>query len=145
MEINKIRSVLISKGLKITPQRLAVMEAVIQLRNHPTADMIIEYIKNNHPNIAVGTVYKILETFCEKGIIKKVKTDKDFMRYDAVMDKHHHLYCSESNRIEDYFDEELNTFLQNYFIKKNIPNFKVEDIILQIIGRFSDKKKNKNI
>ncbi|MCK5171621.1 MAG: transcriptional repressor [Bacteroidales bacterium] len=136
MEFDKIRDILIDKGLKVTPQRLAVLEAVFELGNHPTAEKITEYIKRNHPNIAIGTVYKTLETYVEKGIIKKVKTDKDIMRYDAVLDKHHHLYCFESDRIEDYYDDELNKMIDNYFRKKEIENFRIEDIKLQIIGFF---------
>ena len=127
-------------NLKVTPQRIAVLEALNKLRDHPTADKIKEYVVKNHPNIAVGTIYKTLETFVEKGLVKKVKTDKDVMRYDAILDKHHHLYCEDTERIEDFFDEQLNEMLENYFKKKKIPNFKVKDIKLQIIGTFNNKK-----
>jgi Fur family peroxide stress response transcriptional regulator len=58
------------------------------------------------------------------------------MRYDAFLESHHHLYCSDSDRIEDYLDNELNKILENYFEKKRIPGFKIEDIKLQIIGKF---------
>ena len=136
MKFGKIRDILIDKGLKVTPQRLAVLEAVFELGNHPTAEKITEYIKRNHPNIAIGTVYKTLETYVEKGIVKKVKTDRDIMRYDAVLDKHHHLYCLESDKIEDYYDDDLNKMIDNYFRKKEIKNFRIEDIKLQIIGNF---------
>ena len=139
MNIQKIRDVIIKSGLKVTPQRLAVLEALLLMNNHPTADHIIEYIKTNHPNIAIGTVYKTLETYVEKGIVKKVKTDRDIMRYDAVLDKHHHLYCAECDIIEDYYDEELNQLLEKYFAKKKIKNFKIEDIKLQIVGTFINK------
>lgn len=118
MKPEEIHKILSTNGLKITPQRYAVLEAVMNLGNHPAADSIILFIKKKHPNIAVGTVYKILELFVENGIIKRVKTEKDIMRYDAVHEKHHHLYCSESERIEDYYDEELNQLLQNYFKRK---------------------------
>ena len=129
-------------GLKITPQRIAVLEAVIELQNHPTAEKIIDFIKANHPNIATGTVYKTLETFVEKGMINKVKTDRDIMRYDAMTDPHHHLYCSSSDRIEDFIDPELTMMIEGYFNKHKIPNFKIEDIKLQVIGEFlTDKKK----
>jgi Fur family peroxide stress response transcriptional regulator len=137
MDFNGIRDILTTKNLKITPQRMAVLEALDSLKQHPTADNIIEFIRKNHPNIAIGTVYKTLETFVEKGIIQKVKTDKDVMRYDYIMDKHHHLYCDESDRIEDYFDEELNGLLEDYFNKKQIPDFTIEDIKLQIKGKFN--------
>jgi len=129
-------------GLKITPQRIAILEAVIELRNHPTAENVIDFIKANHPNIATGTVYKILETFVEKGMIKKVKTDRDIMRYDAMTEPHHHLYCSTSDRIEDFMDPELQKMIEAYFDKHNILDFKIKDIKLQIIGEFvTDKKK----
>ena len=129
-----------NSNLKVTPQRIAVLEALNNLRDHPTADKIKEYVVKNHPNIAVGTIYKTLETFVEKGLVKKVKTAEDVMRYDAILDKHHHLYCEDTNRIEDFFDDKLNNMLEDYFKKKRIPNFKVKDIKLQIIGSFNNKK-----
>ena len=138
---SEITSKLSGAGLKITPQRIAVLEAVMELRNHPTADKVIDFIKNNHPNIATGTVYKTLETFVEKGLIKKVKTDRDIMRYDAITDPHHHLYSSASDRIEDFVDPELLKIIEKYFENHKIPNFKIEDIKLQIIGEFLTGKK----
>jgi len=129
-----------SNNLKVTPQRVAVLEALNNLKDHPTADRIKEYVIKNSPHIAVGTIYKTLETFVEKGLVKKVKTDEDVMRYDAILDKHHHLYCEDTERIEDFFDEQLNEMLEDYFRKKKIPNFKVKDIKLQIVGTFNNKK-----
>lgn len=127
-------------NLKVTPQRVAVLEALNNLKNHPTADKIKEYVVKNHPNIAVGTIYKTLDTFVEKGLIKKVKTEKDVMRYDAILENHHHLYCENTERIEDFFDDELDSLIDKYFQKKKIPNFNVKDIKLQIIGTFNKKK-----
>lgn len=129
-----------NSNLKVTPQRVAVLEALNKLKDHPTADKIKEYVVKNHPNIAVGTIYKTLETFVEKGLVKKVKTEKDVMRYDAILENHHHLYCEDTERIEDFFDDELDNMIDNYFHKKKIPNFKVKDIKLQIIGTFNNKK-----
>ena len=139
MSLYETRDFLKEKNLKITPQRIAVLEAILELGNHPTAENIIESIKMNHPNIAIGTVYKILEIFVDNSIVKKVKTDKDIMRYDAILEKHHHLYCVESDRIEDYYDEELNQILEKHFENKKIKDFKIEDIKLQIIGNFLNK------
>jgi Fur family transcriptional regulator, peroxide stress response regulator len=141
MTIEEIRDKLIEKGLKVTPQRIAILEAIIKLNNHPTAENIIDYIRKNHPNIATATVYKVLDALAENELLKRVKTDRDVMRYDAAMESHHHLYCSESDRIEDYIDNELNELLDKYFEKKGIPNFNIEDIKLQIIGKFINNKK----
>lgn len=136
--ISEIRNKLIDKGLKVTPQRVAILEAIITLNNHPTAENIIDFIRKNHPNIATATVYKVLDIMVEKLIIKKVKTDKDIMRYDAIMKNHHHLYCSESDRIEDYVDDDLNTIIEEYFKQKKISGFQIDDIKLQITGKFEE-------
>jgi Fur family transcriptional regulator, peroxide stress response regulator len=135
--IENIRNKFSEKGLKITPQRVVILEAIYNLNNHPTADNIIEYIRESHPNIATGTVYKVLETLVENSLIRKVKTDKDIMRYDGIVETHHHLYCSECDLIEDYLDEELDKLLKNHFKNKNIKGFKIEDIVLQIRGTFN--------
>lgn len=135
------RKKLQEKGLKVTPQRVAIYEAVVELKNHPTAENIIDYLKINHPNIAVGTVYKVLDFLVEHDLLEKVKTEKDFMRYDAVLTNHHHLYCAETDRIEDYEDDELNALLNAYFKKKKIKHFNVRDIKLQITGNFNTNLK----
>lgn len=135
------RNKLIEKRLRITPQRIAILEAIFILNNHPTAESIIDYIRKNHPNIATATVYKVLDKFVSCGLISRVKTERDIMRYDAFLESHHHLYCSDSDKIEDYKDDELNKLLEEYFNKKRIPNFRIEDLKLQIIGRFTENRK----
>ena len=85
MNIQDLRKKLVDKGLKVTPQRIAVLESVFTLENHPTAENIIDFVRRNHPNIATGTVYNILDTLVEYKIISKVKTELDVMRYDAII------------------------------------------------------------
>lgn len=142
---SELVEILTKNKLKVTPQRVVVLEALMSLKDHPTADAVKEYVRKNHPNLALGTVYNILETFCEKQIIKKVKTDRDFMRYDIEMHRHHHLYCDECDYIENYYDGELDKLLQEYFNKKKIPNFNIKDINLQIVGSYKDHNPNKKI
>jgi len=131
-----IRNRLKEKGLKVTPQRVAIYEAIVHLHNHPTADDILSLIKDTHPNISLATIYKVLEIFVKYDLIRKVKTEEDSMRYDPSISKHHHLYCAESNRIQDFEDENLNALIGNYFKKNKIRNFKIQDIQLQITGKF---------
>ena len=138
MSTEEIRNRLTDRGLKVTPQRMAILEAIYNLKNHPTAENIIDYIKKMYPNVATGTVYKVLGVLVENRLIKKVTTEKDAMRYDGVMESHHHLYCQDTELIKDYFDEELDELLQKYFEKKNLPGFKIDNIILQIKGTFQE-------
>ena len=143
MDRGMIKDRIKEAGLKVTPQRLAILEAVYKLDNHPTAENIMNHIRRIHPNIATGTVYKVLDSLVDKQLVRKVKTEKDVMRYDGVMLRHHHLYCVESDRIGDYRDEELDRLLEEYFRNKKIPGFRIEEIKLQINGRFVSEKKNR--
>jgi len=133
--------ILVENNLKVTPQRIAVLEVIVGLDDHPSAETIVDYIRLSYPHVSIGSVYKILDTFLDKGIIKKVKTDGETMRYDSVRELHHHLYCADSERIEDYYDDELNKILSDYFRKKKIPGFTIEDFKVNIVGKFKEETK----
>ncbi len=132
-----IRNKLIDKGLKVTPQRMAILEAIIELGNHPTAENIISYIKKEYPNIATGTVYKVLAVLVDNNLVRKVVTDKDISRYDGFTERHHHLHSPGSDVIGDYIDKELDEMLEAYFKKKKLPGFKIDNFTLHINGRFN--------
>jgi len=131
-----VRDKLAEKGLKITLQRIAILEAIYALGNHPTAEMILDYMKDTYPSIGPGTLYKVLDVLIENHLIKRVKTERDIMRYDGIVENHHHVYCSESGEIRDYMDQDLDQLLAGYFRKKQITDFEIEEIKLQIHGKF---------
>jgi Fur family transcriptional regulator, peroxide stress response regulator len=135
--------ILVEKGLKVTPQRIAVLDIILNLKNHPTTEFIAESLRIDNPHFPIATVYKILDAFVENGIIKKVETENGIVRFDPVTEKHHHLYSRDSEQIEDLFDDELNKLLEGYFRKKSIPDFKIEDIKVHITGRFKDNLNSK--
>ncbi len=128
---------LTEKGLKVTPQRVAVFRAVAELGNHPAAENIIDRIKPHYPNISVATVYKVLDLLAENNLLARVKTEKDITRYDAVMSRHHHLYAPGTDRIEDYKDEKLDELIRDYFKGNEIKDFDIQDITLHITGKFN--------
>ena len=135
----KCKQQLTRAGLKVTPQRLVVMEALEKVGEHPTADQIVRYISKKSPGISHATVYKTLDTFVEHGMLRKVKTEADKMRYDPVLESHHHLYCAGSDRIKDYYDEKLDELIRQHFKDKEIEGFQISDINLQIIGSFHNE------
>ena len=141
MNIESLKIKLRDKGLKATPKRLSILEAIIELKNHPTAEEIIKYIRNQNQNIAIATVYKALDIMVARNVIIKVNTEKQIIRYDAILEPHHHLYSVESSIIKDYKNEEINRILEKYFKKNKIQDFDIEEIKLQIIGKFRNTEK----
>ena len=140
MDIEFLKVKLREKGLKVTPKRISILEAIIELQNHPTAEEIIRFIRNQNLNIATATVYKALDILVAKKVINKVETEKNIIRYDTITELHHHLISSESDIIIDYQDEEINKILKKYFKKNKIRDFDIEEIKLQIIGKFGSVK-----
>ncbi len=138
-ELLKIR--LRNNGLKATPRRLSILEAIIELNNHPAADEIIKYLRNRNLRISTATVYKALDILAAKKAIVRIETGTNIIRYDAILLPHHHLFGTESTIIKDYEDEDLNKILRKYFRKNKIRDFEIEDIKLQITGKFINNKK----
>jgi len=135
----EIRKRIVDGGLKVTPQRMAVLGAIHALGNHPTAVQIVDFVRDKQPNIAVGTIYNTLDVFVERKVISKALSDGVTVRFDSVTGQHHHMYCMESGKIEDYHDEELNHILADYFRKKKPGYFNIVEIRLQLIGKFKTK------
>jgi Fur family peroxide stress response transcriptional regulator len=137
MANKSVIKILTENNLRVTPQRTAILEVVLSLDNHPTADEIAAYLRLNFPHIPIGTVYKNLEVFVNKKIISVIKTIDGFQRFDPLKTEHHHLYTSDSAQIEDFKDEKLNKLLNEYFRNNKIPDFCIEEIRVQVIGRYS--------
>lgn len=133
---DNIKEILSGKGMKSTTQRLVIFEALENLHNHPTAEDIFNFIKDKYPSISLSTVYNTLDLFVENEIINTVKSDHGTIRYDSKTDKHHHLYCNESNKIADYYNNDLDKLLTEFFEKNQIQNFDIKEIKLQIKGNF---------
>lgn len=122
-------------GLKTTVQRMAILEYLEKSDEHPSAEMVHNYISEKYPTVTVSTVYNTLETFVEKKIINKVFTIQGKARYDAKMYKHHHLFDKNTGEFIDLFDEELNDLISDYLQNKKSDNFQIEDFQINFTGK----------
>ncbi len=88
-------------GLAVTPQRLAIIQALLGSADHPRADAIFAAVRMQHPHISLATVHRTLETLCDIGEASKVTTLHDSARYDGNIAPHHHVVCVKCRRIRD--------------------------------------------
>jgi len=93
-------------GLKITPQRMAVLGALKNNQDHPTADAIYQKTKLKLPNISFDTVNRTLITFAQNGVIKVSEGQGGAKRYDPITEPHHHFHCIGCNKIIDFVNKE---------------------------------------
>lgn len=88
-------------GLSLTVQRRLVFEAVSAREDHPTADYIYDDIRSRLPGISRATVYRILDTLVQAGLIAKICHPGSAARFDPKVHQHHHLVCMHCEGIID--------------------------------------------
>jgi Fur family transcriptional regulator, peroxide stress response regulator len=91
------------KGLKITPQRLAIINALVENRDaHPGANLIYTEARKKAKRVSLSTVYATLKVFSESGLIKLLEFDRMENRYDGNLSEHINLICKRCGAIIDY-------------------------------------------
>ena len=89
-------------GIRITPQRHAILEYMIQFMSHPTADEIYKALEDKFPNMSVATVYNNLRVFKDAGLIKELNYSDASSRFDFVTHDHYHIMCEDCGKIVDF-------------------------------------------
>ena len=95
------------RGERCTKQRLVILESVLDLDNHPSADQIFDDVATRIPGIARTTVYRALEHLARVGIITKACHPGHVARLDPRIEIHHHLVCLHCNELIDFEDDGL--------------------------------------
>lgn len=103
MDKQRVTEVLREKGLKVTPQRLAVYHALYNTTEHPSAEMLFQKLQLNYPTMSLATVYKTIEVLKEIGLVQALNVGEDSFRYDANVEKHPHVKCMLCQCVDDIF------------------------------------------
>lgn len=88
-------------GLKLTPQRLAILDYLKGNTAHPSADEIYGEVSKKFPSMSFATVYNTLETLRRNGKVLELTIDPQKKRFDPNTEQHHHLICINCKKIVD--------------------------------------------
>ena len=102
-----IASIFKEKKLKLTPQRLAVYNYLINTTSHPSADVIYTDIHVQYPTMSLATVYKALKTLVDVDLIQEINVGEGNFRYDGNSSSHPHLQCLGCGKVDDFKDFSL--------------------------------------
>ena len=98
--------------LKRSKQRDAIMEYLKNTTEHPTADMVYTHIREQFPNISLGTVYRNLSLLSSLGEIKKFSCEDNADHFDYHTHPHYHFVCKKCNAIRDMEIQTVDTLNQ---------------------------------
>ena len=93
--------------LKYSRQREAIKEYLMSTTEHPTADTVYLHVKEEFPNISLGTVYRNLTLLADIGEISRIRVGDGVDHFDADTSPHYHFICKECGSVIDLEMEDM--------------------------------------
>ena len=100
MTRQEIAALLRQGRIRVTPQRLAISEAVLNSRDHPSVQQIYERVKDHFPSMTLATIYSTLDVLENSGLIQELPFPQ-FSRYESNLEPHVNLVCVKCGAVTD--------------------------------------------
>jgi len=100
--MHNFNEILDKKGLRISHQRIKILQYLSADPCHPTADKILNEMKKDMPTLSKSTVYKTLNAFVDANILKEITIEDNQIRYEYNLIDHGHFKCTKCGDIYDF-------------------------------------------
>jgi len=117
-------------GMNVTPQRVAVYRALLQAEDHPSPEELYRRVRRRMPSLSLATIYKALDALTRLGVAREVSVISERKRYDANLDRHHHLVCTRCKKIVDFYDDGLDAIAP----PRRLSAFVAHSVSVQVMG-----------
>lgn len=139
----EFKEMLKAKGLKVTNQRLVVLEVLAEHQDrHLTAEDIYELVKEDYPDIGLATIYRTIQLLLEMQLVDRINLDDGCVRYEigdlfegGVKHHHHHLICKSCGKVLPFKDDLLEEV--EHHIEETI-GFQIVDHELKFFGHCNE-------
>lgn len=88
-------------ALKYSRQREVIKDFLMSRKDHPTADVVYTNVREQYPNISLGTVYRNLTLLADIGEIQRLRVGDGVDHFDADVSPHYHFVCTECGSVID--------------------------------------------
>lgn len=136
LDFNVLKEELKQKGYKLTPQRRAIVDTIINKEGeHLTTEEIYDEVKKNCPEIGLATVYRTIILLEELGVVSKLELGDGCSRYEMARKdeghSHHHLICNECRGVIEVQDDLLDELEEEV---ERTHGFKIIDHSVKFFG-----------
>lgn len=140
VNFDQLKDTLKNKGYKLTPQRRAILDVVIENQGeHLSTEEIYDIVRHGCPDIGLATVYRTLQLLSDMSVLSKLNLDDGLTRYELNVDEdshhHHHLICTVCGKVSEVVDDLLDPLEAQVEIQYG---FKVQDHKLKFFGICKD-------
>ncbi|CAG7652284.1 Peroxide operon regulator [Paenibacillus solanacearum] len=122
-------------GVRMTPQRHAILTYLLGTMSHPTADDIYKALSPRFPSMSVATVYNNLKVFIEAGLVREMTYGDHSSRFDADLSDHYHALCEKCGKLVDFAYRPLDDLEK---AAGELTGFKVKSHRVEVYGICSD-------
>jgi Fe2+ or Zn2+ uptake regulation protein len=98
---DRLREALHARNQRVTPQRLLIHRALLELDRHATADEVLSRVSRDLPNASLPTVYATLQLLEELSVVRRISARGGATLYDPCQEPHHHTVCRRCGTVED--------------------------------------------
>ena len=135
-DIQRIINKLKKSGYKLTPQRQAIVDTILNsVGMHLTVEEIFDIVKKKRPEIGLATVYRTIVLMHEENLVTRLDLKDGTARYELTREDehhtHHHLVCIKCSQVLEFMDDLLDPIEEEIGKKYN---FKVLDHSLKFYG-----------
>jgi Fur family peroxide stress response transcriptional regulator len=88
-------------GVRLTPQRLMIVDVLVGNRTHPTVEQIYATARRQYPTLSLATVYHTVDLLARHGLILELRGSKDGLRCDPDTTDHAHAFCTNCGEVFD--------------------------------------------
>lgn len=129
-----------NRKLRATPERFAVLDAVLQSQGHFDAENLYYRMITKGSKVSKATVYNTLELLQDCGLVSKYRFAENTSRYEKAFGRphHHHMICLECGDIIEFVNERLEKIQDEMCAEKH---FMLQSSTLQIFGTCSTCRK----
>lgn len=121
--------------LKVTPQRLAILEVLVGEETHPTAEEVHETLQAEHPTVSLSTVYDTLSRFEDLGIVDSFRVGDGATRYEFANEPHVNVVCVECREVVDVDSPAVSDLVSDV---EDRSAFSLQDQPVELRGRCGD-------
>ena len=120
------------KKIRYSYQREKIYSYLEANKMHPTAEAIYNDLREQIPNLSLGTVYRNLKLLEDLGKIRRVSTPQGPDRYDAICSDHVHFICQTCGAFQDFEDIDTQQILKELALD---PQYRLSRLDLTLTGQ----------
>lgn len=105
----RFESFLTGHGLKLTPERRAILREFYGIHEHIEADELLFHLRRNKVRVSRATIYRTLDLLVQAGLARRIRLGKDHSHYEHILGReaHEHMICLGCDRIIEWLDPDL--------------------------------------